>query len=110
VLRNTGRAPGRESSSKPNPAALDRHLAARSYLPRQNSDQPNRSVSSKLAVRGISDELRGHGIHRAGAGCDVDVDGNLLRIWIGDELVKTAVRTTTGTVRNKRVSRTLEQA
>jgi transposase InsO family protein len=50
------------------------------------------------------------GAHYAGARCDVHVDGELLRFWIGDQLVKTAARTSRGEVRNKRAFRTREQA
>ena len=50
------------------------------------------------------------GAHYAGARCDVHVDGELLRFWIGDQLVKTAARTSQGEVRNKRAFRTREQA
>jgi len=42
------------------------------------------------------------GRHHAGQRCDVHVDGDLLRFWIGDDLVKTAARTSRGQVRNKR--------
>jgi hypothetical protein len=46
------------------------------------------------------------GVHR----CDVHIDGNILRFWIGNDLVKTAARTTTGAVRIKRASRTRSEA
>lgn len=46
------------------------------------------------------------GRHYAGARCDVHVDGELLRFWVGDNLVKTAARRSTGKVRNKRALRT----
>jgi transposase InsO family protein len=46
------------------------------------------------------------GRHYAGQRCDVHVDGELLRFWIGDNLVKTAARTSRGEVRNKRALRT----
>ncbi len=49
------------------------------------------------------------GAHYAGSRCDVHVDGDLLRFFIGDELVKTAARTSRGEVRNKRAFRTREQ-
>jgi hypothetical protein len=49
------------------------------------------------------------GRHHAGARCDVHVDGDLLRFWIGDQLVKTAARTSSGEVRNKRALRTSGQ-
>jgi Integrase core domain len=50
------------------------------------------------------------GAHHAGARCDVHVDGELLRFFIGDDLVKTAARTSRGEVRNKPAFRTREQA
>jgi transposase InsO family protein len=50
------------------------------------------------------------GRYYAGSRCDVHVDGDLLRFFIGDVLVKTAARTSTGEVRNKRAFRTSEQA
>jgi transposase InsO family protein len=50
------------------------------------------------------------GAHYAGARCDVHVDGDLLRFFIGEDLVKTAARTSRGEVRNKRAFRTREQA
>jgi hypothetical protein len=46
------------------------------------------------------------GRHYGGQRCDVLVDGELLRFWVGDQLVKTAARTSTGEVRNKRALRT----
>lgn len=45
------------------------------------------------------------GRHYAGQRCDVHVDGDLLRFWIGDQLVKTAARNSRGEVRNKRALR-----
>jgi transposase InsO family protein len=50
------------------------------------------------------------GAHHAGARCDVHVDGELLRFFIGDDLVKTAARSSRKEVRNKRAFRTREQA
>jgi hypothetical protein len=50
------------------------------------------------------------GAHFAGQRCDVHVDGDLLRFYIGDDLIKTAARTTRGEVRNKRAMRTSAQA
>lgn len=46
------------------------------------------------------------GRHYGGQRCDVHVDGELLRFWVGDNLVKTAARTSTGEIRNKRALRT----
>lgn len=50
------------------------------------------------------------GAHHAGSRCDIHVDGDLLRFFIGDDLVKTAARTSRAEVRNKRAFRTREQA
>lgn len=44
------------------------------------------------------------GAANAGASCDVHVDGDMLRFWIGNTLVKTAARTSTGEVRKKNAS------
>jgi hypothetical protein len=41
------------------------------------------------------------GKHRAGEGCDVLVTDELLQFWIGEELLKTVTRTSTGEVRKK---------
>ena len=49
------------------------------------------------------------GRHHGGARCDVHVDGDLLRFWIGEELVKTAARTSGGAVRKKKAARTRGQ-
>ena len=40
------------------------------------------------------------GRHYGGQRCDVHVDGDLLRFWVGDQLVKTAARNSIGEVRN----------
>ena len=36
--------------------------------------------------------------------CDIHIDGDLLRIWIGDQLVKTVARANTKEVRKKNAS------
>jgi hypothetical protein len=46
------------------------------------------------------------GRHYARARCDVHVDGDLLRFWIGKDLVKTAARISHGEIRYKRTLRT----
>ncbi|OCB33642.1 transposase [Mycobacterium malmoense] len=66
-------------------------------------------VSRRVCANGIvcvSWQQVSIGRHYAGARCDVHVDGDLLRFWIGDDLVKTAARTSRGQVRNKRALRT----
>jgi transposase InsO family protein len=69
-------------------------------------------VSRRVCANGVvcvSWQQVSVGRHHAGARCDVHVDGNLLRFWIGDDLVKTAARTSCGEVRNKRALRTSAQ-
>lgn len=66
-------------------------------------------VSRRVCANGIvcvSWQQVSVGRHHAGARCDVHVDGDLLRFWIGDQLVKTAARASRGEVRNKRALRT----
>ena len=41
------------------------------------------------------------GKHRAGQPCDVLVTDQRLQFWIGDQLLKTVTRTSTGEVRKK---------
>jgi hypothetical protein len=66
-------------------------------------------VSRRVCANGIvcvSWQQVSVGRHYAGASCDVHVDGDLLRFWIDDDLVKTAARRSSGEVRNKRAART----
>jgi transposase InsO family protein len=70
-------------------------------------------VSRRVCANGIvcvSWQQVSVGVHHAGARCDVHIDHDLLRFWIDDKLVKTAARTSTGAVRNKRASRTRDEA
>jgi transposase InsO family protein len=86
-------------------------------LPPAGRTDPDRSggdwVSRRVCANGVvsvSWQQVSVGRHHAGARCDVHVDGDLLRFWIGDDLVKTAARTSHGTVRNKKAARTRGQA
>ena len=63
-------------------------------------------VSRRVAVNGIvsvSWQQISVGAVHAGEQCDVHVDGDLLRLWIGDQLVKTVARANTE-VRKKNAS------
>lgn len=82
--------------------------AARQHQ-RDGSDWVSRTVTTNGVVC-VSWQQVSVGRHHAGACCDVHVDGDLLRFWIGDNLVKTAARTSTGEVRNKKACRTRDQA
>lgn len=83
--------------------------AAVSGNDRTGDDWVSRTVTTNGVVC-VSWQQVSVGRHYAGARCDVHVDGQLLRFWIGDQLVKTAARTSTGKVRNKRALRTSTQA
>ena len=72
---------------------------------RSGSDWVSRRVTTNGVVS-VSWQQVSLGQHYAGAQCDVHVDGELLRFYIGDVLVKTAARTSKGEVRNKRAFRT----
>jgi transposase InsO family protein len=64
-------------------------------------------VSRRVAVNGIvsvSWQQISVGAVHAGEQCDVHVDGDLLRLWIGDQLVKTVARANSKEVRKKNAS------
>jgi transposase InsO family protein len=64
-------------------------------------------VSRRVGANGVvcvSWQQLSVGAANAGADCDVHVDGDVLRFWIGDTLVKTAARTSTGEVRKRNAS------
>ena len=70
---------------------------------------PDRSgpdwVARKVATNGVvcvSWQQVSVGVHRAGERCDVLVGPESLQFWIGNELLRTVARTSTGPVRNKR--------
>lgn len=72
---------------------------------RAGSDWISRKVTTNGVVC-VSWQQVSLGRHYAGSRCDVHVDGELLRFYIGDVLVKTAARRSTDEVRNKRALRT----
>jgi transposase InsO family protein len=76
---------------------------------RTGSDWVSRKVTTNGVVC-VSWQQVSLGRHYAGSRCDVHVDGDLLRFFIGNVLVKTATRTSKGAVRNKRAFRTSGQA
>lgn len=92
-----------------------RFAAAAPPTPPSNSPRPRQDragqhwVSRRVCANGVvcvSWQQVCIGRHYGGQRCDVHVDGELLRFWIGDNLVKTAARTSHGEVRNKRALRT----
>lgn len=83
-------------------------LALLGHDERCGSDWVSRRVTTNGVVC-VSWQQVSLGQHYAGSRCDVHVDGDLLRFYIGDDLVKTAARNSTGEVRNKRAFRTSGQ-
>ena len=70
-------------------------------------------VTRKVAANGVVSvawQQVSVGQHRAGARCDVFVTDQLLQFWIGEELVKTVARTSTGEVRKKHAAGTHRRA
>jgi Integrase core domain len=68
---------------------------------------PGQWVSRRVAVNGVisvSWQQISVGTVHAGEQCDVHVDGDMLRLWIADQLVKTVARTNTREVRKKKAS------
>ena len=83
-------------------------MAAGSHADRGGTHWVSRRVGANGVVC-VSWQQVCIGRHYAGARCDVHVDGQLLRFWVDDKLVKTAARTSRGEVRNKRALRTSGQ-
>lgn len=93
----------------PGAAVATSRRSTRAGQVRSGDDWVSRRVTSNGVVSVAWQQIC-VGAHYAGARCDVHVDGELLRFFIGDDLVKTAARTNHGEVRNKRAFRTREQA
>ncbi|ORW12278.1 hypothetical protein AWC16_07575 [Mycolicibacter longobardus] len=93
----------------PGPAGAPARPSAPMVVDRSGDDWVSRRVTTNGVVS-VAWQQVSVGAHHAGARCDVHVDGDLLRFFIGDDLVKTAARTSHGEVRNKRAFRTREQA
>ena len=105
-------------STWPHPAEAF-HVAAPAHPPSTSTAPPvDRCgagwVSRRVCSTGIvcvSWQQVSIGRHHAGQRCDVHVDGEAAALLdLGDDLVKTAARTSTGEVRNKRAARTSAQA
>jgi hypothetical protein len=75
-----------------------RHLAA--TPDRTGPEWVARKVST-VGVVCVSWQQVSVGRHRAGERCDVHVGPEVLQLWIGNELLRTVPRTSTGPVRNK---------
>jgi transposase InsO family protein len=110
---NTER-PHRSLDMEPPSTRFDHHQQRpASGISAAPSDRPGQDrtgdgwVSRRVATNGIvcvAWQQVSVGKHRAGASCDVLVTDDLLQFWVGDELLKTVTRTSTGEVRKKRAS------
>jgi transposase InsO family protein len=80
--------------------------AARTLLPERNGEQwVSRSVSRNGVVC-VGWQQVSVGKNYSGSACDVLVSDKLLQFWVGNELLKTVARTTTGEIRKKRAGGT----
>jgi transposase InsO family protein len=92
--------------------SLDMHTPAERYGTgprRQITTTPDRTgpewVARKVSTVGVvcvSWQQVSVGRHRAGERCDVHVGDDILQLWIGNELLRTVQRDSTGPIRNKR--------
>jgi hypothetical protein len=85
-----------------------RFHASGDTAPRQLTNRPERTgeqwVTRRVARNGIVCVGYQHvsvGKHYGGSACDVLVTNQLLQFWVGNELLKTVARTSSGEVRNK---------
>ena len=100
---NTGRT--HQSLGDATPASRFRP-AARTLLPERNGEQwVSRSVS-RVGVVCVGWQQVSVGKNYSGSACDVLVADNLLQFWVGNDLIKTVARTTTGEIRKKRAAGT----
>ena len=74
--------------------------------PERNGEQ---WVSRKVASNGVvcvGQQQVSVGKHYGGSACDVLVTAGLLQFWVGNELLKTVARTSSGEIRKKRAEGT----
>ena len=93
-----------QSIAMATPAARFAGAAHRERTPepdRTGADWVARKVST-VGVVCVSWQQVSVGVHHAGERCDVLVGPDTLQFWIGNELLRTVRRASTGPVRNKR--------
>jgi transposase InsO family protein len=84
-------------------------LATRRPVPRPADRTGDQWVSRKVAPNGlvcVSWQQVSVGKHWAGSCCDVLVTEAVLQFWVGNQLLKTVARTSTGEIRKKRAQGT----
>ena len=86
------------------------HPVARTLVPERNGEQwVTRSVS-RCGVVCVGYQQVSVGKSYSGSACDVLVDAQVLQFWVGNELIKTVARTSTGEIRKKRAQGTAKHA
>jgi hypothetical protein len=82
---------------------------ARTLVPERNGEQwVTRSVS-RCGVVCVGYQQVSVGKSYSGSACDVLVSDQVLQFWVGNELIKTVARTSTGEIRKKRAGGTAER-
>jgi transposase InsO family protein len=103
---NTGRT--HQSLGDVTPASRFRP-AARTLVPERNGEQwVTRSVARNGIVC-VGWQQVSVGKNYSGSACDVLVSEKLLQFWVGNELLKTVARTSTGEIRTKRAQGTAKR-
>jgi transposase InsO family protein len=101
---NTGRT--HQSLGDATPASRFQASAARPSAPERNGEQwVTRSVSRNGVVC-VGWQQVSVGKNYSGSACNVLVTDSVLQFWVGNELLKTVARTTTGEIRKKRAGGT----
>ena len=90
----------------------DGELPSRVPVQRHPDRTGEQWVSRRIAPNGVvcvSFQQVCVGKHYAGSACDVLVTDQLLQFWVGNQLLKTVARTSTGNIRKKNAQRTTQQ-
>jgi hypothetical protein len=105
---NTGRT--HQSHGDATPASRFHPAVARPPAPERNGDQwVTRSVSRNGVVC-VGWEQVSVGKNYSGSACNVLVTDHVLQFWVGNELLKTVARTSTGEIRKKRAGGTARRS
>jgi transposase InsO family protein len=105
---NTGRT--HQSLGDATPASRFQPSAARPPAPERNGEQwVTRSVSRNGVVC-VGWQQVSVGKNYSGSACNVLVTDSVLQFWVGNELLKTVARTTTGEIRKKHAAGTARRS
>lgn len=104
VYYNTGRT--HQSLGDVTPASRFQVAAARPPAPERTGDQWVARSVSRSGVVCVGYQQVSVGKNYSGSACNVLVTDKVLQFWVGNELLKTVARTTTGEIRKKRAGGT----